>query len=76
MDVLGVEATVNLRKFELTLKTLSDFFKENPKVLEAALTNASKFVPQISVGSSSGLLDGILGQMLMTTAPISRPLQN
>src|SRR5215813_7038230 len=65
MDVLGVEATVNLRKFELTLKTLSDFFKENPKVLEAALTNASKFVPQISVGSSSGLLDGILGQMLM-----------
>jgi hypothetical protein len=65
LDVLGQEATVNLRKFELTLDTLSKFASANPKVIEAALTNASKFVPQIQVGSNEG---GGLGGILSAIA--------
>ncbi len=68
MEVLGVEATVNLRKFELAVSTLKDFFDKNPEVLTAALSNAQKFVPQVSVGGAdsgvAGSLQALIGQML------------
>src|SRR5215470_1703779 len=74
MDVLGVDSTVRLRQFELMLGTLTGFFEKHPEVLTAALTNAQKFVPNISVGGTeggmSGLITAILGQSLATaTAP-------
>src|SRR5262249_33593852 len=75
MDVLGVDSTVRLRQFELMLGTLTGFFEKHPEVLTAALTNAQKFVPNISVGGTeggmSGLITAILGQSLATaTAPV------
>lgn len=73
MEVLGVEATVNLRKFELTVSSLKDFFDRNPDVLTAALGNAQKFVPQVTVGASDGGLFGslqaLLGQSLAKSVP-------
>ena len=70
MEVLGVEATVNLRKFELAVSTLRDFFDKNPQVLTAALSNAQKFVPQVSVGGTDG---GIIGSL---QALLGRTLSN
>jgi hypothetical protein len=70
VEVLGPEATKQLRQFELTLDTLAKFANANPQVIAAALTNASKFVPQTSInlsGSGSGsLLDaaGLFGGLL------------
>jgi hypothetical protein len=70
VEVLGPEATRQLRQFELTLETLAKFANANPQVIAAALTNASKFVPQTSInlgGSGSGsLLDaaGLLGGLI------------
>ena len=76
MDVLGVDSTVRLRQFELTLDTIAKFANAHPEVLTAALTNAQKFVPNISVGSSDGGLNGLLmallGQSLAGT-PASAP---
>lgn len=70
-DVLGPDATVQLRMFESAL----DFLKDNPEVLEAALTNAQKFVPSVLINGSQGqgsdvtaLLQGILGQTLTANA--------
>jgi SPFH domain/Band 7 family protein len=79
MDVLGSESTVRLRQFELTIETISRFVNAHPEVLTAALTNAQKFVPQVSVGGSNdsgigGMLLGILGQSLAgPTAPAASP---
>jgi hypothetical protein len=82
VEVLGPEATKQLRQFELTVDTLSKFANANPQVIAAALTNASKFVPQTSInlgGSGSGsLLDaaGLLGGLLtagQTPAPPAPP---
>src|SRR5499427_8562530 len=80
VEVLGSEATRQLRQFELTLETLSKFANAHPEVLSAALTNAYKFVPQTSInlgsGSGSGsLLDaaGLVGGLL--TAGQSGPAQ-
>jgi len=70
VEVLGPEATRQLRQFELALETLAKFANANPQVIAAALTNASKFVPQTSInlgGSGSGsLLDaaGLLGGLI------------
>jgi hypothetical protein len=70
VEVLGPEATRQLRQFELTLETLAKFANANPQVIAAGLTNASKFVPQTSInlgGSGSGsLLDaaGLLGGLI------------
>jgi hypothetical protein len=71
VEVLGPEATRQLRQFELTLETLSKFANAHPEVLGAALTNAYKFVPQTSInlgngGGSGSLLDaaGLLGGLL------------
>lgn len=74
LEVLGKDDTVALRKFELTLKTLADFAGQNPRVIEAALTNAAKFVPTVSVGASSGegvsgMVSALFGQSLLNTAP-------
>ena len=58
----------NLRKFELAVSTLKEFFDKNPEVLTAALSNAQKFVPQVSVGGTDsgvvGSLQALLGQTL------------
>jgi hypothetical protein len=71
VEVLGAEATRQLRQFELTLDTLAKFANANPQVIGAAITNAYKFVPQTSInlGGSSGsgsLLDaaGLLGGLI------------
>lgn len=78
VEVLGPEATRQLRQFELTLETLSKFANAHPEVLAAALTNAYKFVPQTSInlggGNSGSLLDaaGLLGGLL-TAGQASAP---
>src|SRR6516162_1382609 len=68
VGVLGSEATVKLRQFELTLDTIAKFANAHPDVFTAALTNAQKFVPNVQVGTSgesiSGMLMAILGQTL------------
>src|SRR5215469_3611843 len=70
VEVLGPDATRQLRQFELALDTIAKFANANPQVIAAALTNASKFVPQTSInlgGSGSGsLLDaaGLLGGLI------------
>lgn len=74
LEVLGKDDTVALRKFELTLKTLADFAGQNPRVIEAALTNAAKFVPTVSVGGSggdgvNGMVSALFGQSLLNSAP-------
>jgi hypothetical protein len=79
VEVLGPDATRQLRQFELTLETLSKFANAHPEVLAAALTNAYKFVPQTSIslggGASGSLLDaaGLLGGLL--TAGQGAPAQ-
>jgi hypothetical protein len=78
VEVLGPEATRQLRQFELALETLAKFANAHPDVISAALTNASKFVPQTSInlggGGSGSLLDaaGLLGGLVtagQTPAP-------
>lgn len=80
VEVLGQEATRQLRQFELTLDTIAKFANANPQVIAAALTNASKFVPQTSInlgdGRSGSLLDaaGLLGGLLTAgQAPAPAP---
>ncbi len=73
LEVLGKDDTVALRKFELTLKTLAEFAGQNPRVIEAALTNAAKFVPTVSVGTSGGegvggMVSALFGQSLLNSA--------
>ncbi len=75
MEVLGSSATVQLRQFELTMKTVFDFFDKHPDVLIAGLNNASKFVPGTVVsGGTGGMLDGLLGKFL-SSADSSGPVQ-
>jgi hypothetical protein len=65
MEVLGASATVQLQQFNAIVEKVFTFADAHPEVLTAALSNAGKFVPNISVsGSGSGLLDGILAKML------------
>lgn len=81
VEVLGPEATRQLRQFELALDTIAKFANANPEVIAAALTNASKFVPQTSInlgGSGSGsLLDaaGLLGGLIAAGQPPAAPAQ-
>jgi hypothetical protein len=60
VEVLGPEATRQLRQFELSLDTLAKFANAHPEVIAAALTNASKFVPQTSINLSGGGSGGSL----------------
>lgn len=54
--VLGEDRVVELRKFELILGQLLNFFDKHPDVLTAALANAHKFVPErvFTMGDSKG----------------------
>ncbi len=77
VSVLGPEATVRLRQFELALDTTSRFANAHPEVFTAALSNAQKFVPNVQVGSGgadgiAGMLMAILGQSL-TGPPAADP---
>lgn len=62
MEVLGLDATVKLRQFELAL----GFAEKHPDVIAAMFNNAHKFVPQVTVGSGgdgvSGLLSALIGE--------------
>ena len=71
-EVLGTDATVRLRQFELAIDRVFGFADKNPQVLTAALANAQKFVPNIQVGASEGggvggLLTALLGQALSSS---------
>ena len=72
MEVLGQDATVKLRQFELLLQ----FAEKHPDVVAALFNNAHKFVPQISVGQgdgSSGMLTALIGDMLNRSANPAGP---
>jgi regulator of protease activity HflC (stomatin/prohibitin superfamily) len=73
VNVLGPDATVKLRQFELMLDTVARFGNAHPEVFTAALANAQKFVPNVQVGGGgdgvSGMLMAILGQTLSGGAP-------
>jgi hypothetical protein len=73
VGVLGSEATVKLRQFELTLDIIAKFANAHPDVFTAALANAQKFVPNVQVGTGgegvSGMLMAILGQTLAGGSP-------
>jgi hypothetical protein len=73
VGVLGPEATVKLRQFELLLDTVAKFANAHPEVFTAALANAQKFVPNVQVGTAgegvSGMLMAILGQTLAGGLP-------
>jgi hypothetical protein len=77
MGVLGPEATVKLRQFELMLDTVAKFANAHPEVFTTALANAQKFVPNVQVGAGgegvTGLLTAILGQNLAQTPPAQQP---
>jgi hypothetical protein len=78
VGVLGPDATVKLRQFELTLDTIAKFANAHPEVFTAALSNAQKFVPNVQVGAGgdgvAGMLMAILGQSLNSApAPPSPP---
>jgi hypothetical protein len=67
MEVLGVEATVRLRQFELALDRIFGFADSHPNVIASALSNAHKFVPE-RVTTVGGGAQG--GQSLMGAAAI------
>lgn len=70
-DILGDAATVELRKFEMSLKALQDIITQNPNVVQTALANAGKFVPEVVVGGSSGGFEGfaaVFGHLLNKNA--------
>lgn len=74
--VLGEDRVVELRKFEFAVGRILDFFEANPGVLEAALTNAHKFVPErvFMIGEGGGGNNlagaaGILGDFLSGGRP-------
>jgi hypothetical protein len=81
-EVLGAEATVKLRQYELILERVFGFVDKNPNVLTVALANAHKFVPErvTNVGAGGGgggdsLLGAatILGDLLNPSSPSPRP---
>jgi hypothetical protein len=77
VSVLGPDATVKLRQFELMLETVAKFANSHPEVFTAALANAQKFVPNVQVGAGgegvAGLLTAILGQNLANAPPAQQP---
>ena len=77
--VLGKDKVVELRKYEITLKTIMDFFSEHPEVLTSALSNAHKFVPEriFKMGGEDGGdsftgAAAVLGDFLSTTQSIPK----
>ncbi len=73
MEVLGLDATVKLRQFELVLQ----FAQQHPEVVAAMFNNAHKFVPQITVGQGSegvgGLLTALMGEMMTRPGAAGQP---
>ncbi|OWK27435.1 MAG: hypothetical protein US76_04385 [Parcubacteria group bacterium GW2011_GWA2_38_13b] len=68
-EILGQDRVVELRKYELLLTTLVNYFDKHPEVLTEALSNAHKFVPEriFTISSeNNGLTSaaGILGDFL------------
>lgn len=69
-SVLGEDRVVELRKFELILDQVFGFFVKNPGVMQSALENAHKFVPErlfmLGEGGSNNLAGalGVLGDMV------------
>ncbi len=55
-EVLGADATVKLRQYELILDRVFGFVDKNPNVLAVALANAHKFVPErvTNIGGGGG----------------------
>ena len=73
-EVLGVDATVQLRQYELIVGKAFDFMNAHPEVMEAALTNAQKFVPNIMVGGdggSGGMMAALFGKSLESGIPLN-----
>jgi hypothetical protein len=67
MEILGVDATVQLRQYELIVGKAFEFMNAHPDVIKDAVGNAQKFVPNIMVGGDSGnggMLSALLGQVL------------
>jgi hypothetical protein len=64
-EVLGAEATVKLRQYELILDRVFNFVDKNPNVLTVALANAHKFVPErvtnFGIGAGAGGGDSLMG---------------
>jgi hypothetical protein len=64
-EVLGAEATVRLRQYELILDRVFGFVDKNPNVLTIALANAHKFVPErvtnFGVGANANSGDSLMG---------------
>jgi regulator of protease activity HflC (stomatin/prohibitin superfamily) len=56
VEALGKEEVVRLRQYELFMEKAFEFLEKNPKLLETAISNAQKFVPErvITVGDTSG----------------------
>jgi regulator of protease activity HflC (stomatin/prohibitin superfamily) len=73
MDVLGLDATVKLRQFELVLQ----FAQAHPEVVAAMFNNAHKFVPQVTVGAGGdalgGMISAFMGEMLNRGNPDAQP---
>jgi regulator of protease activity HflC (stomatin/prohibitin superfamily) len=88
MEVLGVEATVRLRQFELALDRIFGFADSHPNVITSALSNAHKFVPErvttVGGGAQGGeslmgaaaILGDLLGQGLQGSAGPTAPVRS
>jgi len=78
-EVLGVASTVQLQQYNILMDKLFGFANANPKVLELALTNAGKFVPNTYVAGSDGMLGALLGKFIssgdVAAQPGSRPTE-
>jgi len=79
-EVLGVDATVRLRQYELMVDRMFGFADKNPSVLTTALANAHKFVPErvtnVGHGTGTDSLMGaasILGDLLSPAPPRAAP---
>lgn len=73
-EILGVDATVKLRQYELIVGKAFEFMNAHPEVMQAALSNAQKFVPNIMVGGDSGMngmLAALLGKSLDSGIPVN-----
>ncbi len=66
--VLGQDRVAELRKFEFVVGRLLEIVEKNPELIESAMANANKLVPNIVVGdgdaNSLGALGAILGPTL------------
>jgi len=88
MEVLGVEATVRLRQFELALDRIFGFADSHPNVITSALSNAHKFVPErvttigggVQAGQSlmgaAAILGDFLGQSSQGSAGATPPIRS